>query len=129
MCFGADRRVLRGGAMGLRQRLAMDRTRLSGAGKTAGDGGCRTAARLGRSARFALDRRGPAGQAQAVRLADHGIPGDPAQDRGDLAGGLTLTPEFPQNFNPLLGPFHVLASLPGLMPQDIVSERFHSTIS
>jgi hypothetical protein len=64
-----------------------------------------------------------------VRLANHRVPGDPTQDRRDLAGGLTLTPEFPQYFNPLLGPFHLLASLPGLLHQDIVSGRFHSTIS
>jgi hypothetical protein len=64
-----------------------------------------------------------------VRLADHRVPGDPTQDARDLAGSLTLTPEFPQYFNPLFGPFHLFASLPGLLHQDIVSERFHSTIS
>jgi hypothetical protein len=69
--------------------------RLAGAGKTAGHrSGC-TAARLGRSTGFAFDWRGPAVQAEAMRLADHRIPGDATQDPRNLAGGLALTPEFP----------------------------------
>src|SRR3954471_20103415 len=112
-----------GDAMGLRQRLAVRGARLAGARKPAGDRCRRRAtARLWRRTRFTLDRRGTAGQAKAVRLADHRIAGDATQDRCDLAGGLALPPEFPQSINPLLGPFHVLASLPGLMPQDVVSK-------
>jgi hypothetical protein len=107
----------------------MGGTRLAGARHPARSGGGGTAARLGRGTGFALDRRGPAGQAEAMRLADHRVPGDATQDRRNLAGGLALTPKFPQNVNPLLSPFHVLASLPGLVHQYVVSKTFHSTIS
>jgi len=82
----------RRGAMGLRQRLAMDPARLAGAGHPTGGrrGGGRTAARLRRGAGFALDRGRTAGQTQAMGLADHRITRDAAEERRNLAGGLAL---------------------------------------
>ena len=57
-----------------------------------------------------LHRAGACLQAQAVRLADHGIAADPAQFIGDLAGGCTAFPHLGQLFDPFFGPAHDLLS-------------------
>src|SRR6185369_2107720 len=58
------------------------------------------------AAGIALDRRGPAGEAETVRLADYRISRNPSECYRNLTGGLALPPKPPQHLNSLFGPFH-----------------------
>src|SRR5262245_1847177 len=54
----------------------------------------------------------PAGEAETVRLADHGVAGDTfAELLGDLACRLALEPQALQQFDAFLSPSHVKSHL------------------
>src|SRR5476649_487135 len=51
---------------------------------------------------------GAAGEAEAVDLADHRVAGDAAEFRRDLAGGQAVRPQFLEEFDPFVGPAHLV---------------------
>src|SRR6185436_9593384 len=53
-----------------------------------------------------FDGRGARLQAEPMRLADYGVPADPAELVGDLAGGHAAFPHFPELFDSLVCPGH-----------------------
>src|SRR5262249_16621944 len=60
-------------------------------------------------------RFGGARQTEPVHFADHGIAGNAAKFRGDLARRQSLCPEFLQRFDALIGPGH--AAIPRQSPR------------
>src|SRR2546430_4525572 len=75
----------------------------------------RMGARLARARSGGGWRLGAARQPEPVHLADHGIAGNAAKLRGDLARRQPLCPEFLQSFDALIGPGH--ASIPRQSPR------------
>ena len=91
--------------------------------RAAGFGAAAAGARLLRFLLLArLHRRGALLEAQAVRLADHGVAADPAELVGDLAGGGAIVPHLLQALDALFSPGHLLnlslQTLPGRSPAD-----------
>src|SRR5579883_3012728 len=63
-----------------------------------------------------LDRRRPAGEAEAVRFADDGIPRDATQHRSDLTRAQPVAPQTAKLLDPLGAPVHVVPPSAWLCP-------------